>query len=561
MKRLKNPSVELKRAREAKAKQAERDAKIARMSEREKEKLAAQKQERARIRKERIEKDEEESKTLREKRKQEEEEFVREEELRMRRLKDSLSRELRSNDQNEEDCAASSHRPIKRKTPASTCKGSFFSTPSWAEINKIDVAVPLPPAQHARYCVEDIKTMSTYRVLFSDNHCGSGLWGEEIGSWCRASHWASFIRRLNMLLQSEQDGKSVLRFCSGEYNCVANGDELAKFISDMPTLFGANGDTIAAEDVVFRITRPDTGIDDDGDSTTSSEHDQPNSVEKRVHYRYKMISDQCLEMKFVLDAAAAGFGVPCYACFCFPAATVVNSAGERVQLYGSLYVLKRASQNLNVLASDKVRDSVYSGSSVEMVNASVRKGVGSFVRNNLLLKLVMQAKLNVLNLDCKPGNIMVCRDKSVFIVDFDASMCCDVSGFSSWQVCLFVNLLLLCVHVRCWHCGCFADAFILPLRPLLVELAMFTRGSEMLINCNVLCSKFTQTIIESNLDAQRKLQSIVYAYFVDNAHVAGYKLSPKFVVGKPLVPQLFKFVFDSDANSENTQLRQLFGEL
>jgi len=592
-----NPVNELKKVRAERQKKADKEAKLAAMTDAERARRERQKEERDRIRKERLEREAAETQEIRARRIEQEQEHEDQIQTETAERRESMKRELvehinRQTAVNEDDFNPKHVGPSKRRRPsnetmhigdefnASTSEdhspstvmdSSFFAAPSRVEIEKVDeLALSEAKSDLHQVPLELLQHLASYRVFYSDSNKGTGLWGVEFGKWSRASCWAELIESFNSLLinreyaaspvqiESGQEINKKFEYKNGEYNFVVSGSELQRFIPDLPRLMNTDGDDIDLSNVVFRITRPDTETDESNEAKQST---TPSSKPSSEYYRYKTLREQSIEMHSVLQAAALGFGAPCYTAFCFPSVVKKLRSGKEVQLYGSLYVLKRADKNLNNLAADRVNAVMHTVKKPSEYHAAIQAGVGKYATKKLLKQLAIQSKHHLLNLDLKPGNIMISSDRTTFLVDFDAGMYADASSFCTWEGCMLVNLILLCTHVKCWHNASFSDAFIQGYRSLLLELAVCSRVNSWIFEAIAKELRYIRTPIRDAKEARQKLESICYSYFMQDFESTNYKFNPELKFGKPLIPQLLKFVLDGTSTSIDPEIRRVLGEV
>lgn len=597
---IKDPVAELRKAREARQKEAEKKARVEAMPQREIERREKRKLKTAELRQARLAKEEEDAKELRELIKAREEQRLIEERKKNEEMKNALLDRMRieEEEQKQQQLKASGEvrkgPSCKRRrngedlnddrddrddgTSPANIESSFFATPSRVEIDRLEESLKVESDAIRSNCkLDDVMSMATSRIFCSDPKEGVGFWGVGNDDFCKPLSWNAFIDEMNSLLlnrktrtcvvENERGIKTTtkLNYFFGEYNYVIAGDELQPFInSRMPTITNPDGNNVDLSDVVFRITRPDMGNDESDDE--SDDADDRNQASNQQTYRYRTLKDAALEMHHVLQGSSFGFGAPCHAAFLFPATLRRNKMGKMVQLYGALYVMKRAAKNLNVLVGDRTRFASEKYRTIDDIEACIRKGVKKFCTTKLLPKLATQAKLGVLNLDCKPGNILVHADSNISLTDFDPSMYTSASDFTSWTGCLLVNLLLLCVHSRSWHHAAFADAFTNAFKPLLLELVVQTRCDKWIFDAVCKRVPFLPGEIRDANTAKSRLEAIVCSYFLPNNGAsqedlcAVFKLAPNFAIGKPLVSSLLKFALTGSATANSPEIAKALGE-
>jgi hypothetical protein len=599
---IKDPIAELRKAREFRQKEAEKKARIEAMPQREIERREKRKLQTAELRRARLAKEEEDAKELRGIIKAREEQRLNEEKEKNDEKKSALLDQLRIEEEEQKQQQQLKASGDVRKGPSckrrrnvgdgnddrddreddtspANIESSFFATPSRVEIDRLEESLKLETDTIRSNCkVDDVMSMATSRIFCSDPKEGVGVWGAGNDDFCKPLAWNTFIDEMNSLLlnrktrtcvvENERGIKTTttLNYFFGEYNYVIAGDELQPFIkSRMPMITNTDGNDVHLSDVVFRITRPDMGSDDSDDESDDADESNQSSKQQKT-YRYRTLKDAAMEMHHVLQGSSFGFGAPCHAAFLFPATLRRNKMGKMVQLYGALYVMKRASKNLNVLVGDRTRFASEKHRTIDEAEACIRKGVKKFCTTKLLPKLATQAKLGVLNLDCKPGNILVHADSNISLTDFDPSMYTSASDFTSWTGCLLVNLLLLCVHSRSWHHAAFADAFTNAFKPLLLELVVQARCDKWIFDAVCKRVPFLPGEIRDASTAKGRLEAIVCSYFLPNNGAsqedlcAVFKLAPNFAIGKPLISSLLKFALTGSATANSPEIAKALGE-
>ena len=572
--------VQLRNAIKSKEKAALKQAKIDSLPEKERQKRAQQKIQQEEIRKLRIQKQEEESKAIRlEIAKREQEEEQRERELNEER-KRKLAEELKNASvcgtevaQKSCDVAMPSKKRRLESAPIdSSRKNGFFDASSRAQIEAvISIAKERigtkPTTSNFIPTYDDVMNNASTRLFYSSSESGSGLVGEGAHPWCKPTDWTEFISKLNELMRERR--KNKIKYFYGEYNFVIEGKEVMKHMNNIPLIMDANNKKIDYASIVFRFTRSDNSSDDgeeedeenDGtDGNDGNNNDTLASEKNAVVTRYRPYKDICTEMHSIIEAASIGFGTPCYASFAFKSGEKVTRTGKMIPMYGAMCVLKRGEKNLNALVTDRVSD-VYSqyGRNSESIEDIIQKGVRGFAKKQIVPILVKQAQAHVLNFDSKPSNMMVFVDKTCKLVDFDSALYAKDATYTTFEGCLLVNLLLLCVHARAWINVYFADAFVSAFRELILELVVHARSNKWIYDAKIAHTKFTQDHVLDAEDAKTKLESVVNAYFVERVEESTYKMKPNFLIGKPMLPQLVRFALNGSATANDEAIRKVFG--
>ena len=599
---VRNPAEELRKARQLRQKAIEKQARIDALPQRKREERETKKREMAAIRALRLEREREEDEARRREMK------AREEEREKERQKAEADERARLQKQFvdslhacADDAPASSSacpRPVRKRVVQETEETapllppppppSFFTPASIRhEISKYDHSDASRTPSFAVPGHEDVMNLATHRVLKAvHSDAGVSCWPLDSSLLASPSQWRSILSRINGFLMSSKRRNS-LHVASGEYNHVMSGRDVLTSIvdaEDAERLSSSLDSEGAWDDVVVRITRPDQGSDDEDDEEQEEtegekeekEEKEDKETKKQSVYRYRSLCEMTTEMHSVLEAAAYGYGVACHACFLFPAGTRRRNVrlpdGSQcttrlVQLYGSVYILGKASSTLNSVTYDRVVHANKSHREVGKIKDAIASGVEEFVTGKLLPKMVAQAKLGILNFDSKPGNLVLCSQLEVHLIDFDASLYSHLSPDEcSWEGCLLLNILLLVAHSRAWHNTTFATAFANAFRPIVLELVLLSRRDRWVHECNVERVPFRPYEAKNATQARKKLCSVVTAYFLPSEEGEGatchppYKTAPCFQVGKPLLPQLAKFAIAGSSVSRDPDLARVFGE-
>lgn len=565
-KMTKNPLSDLRKARAARALAETKQARIDALPERERKRREAQRLERERIRKERIEREEEEARERREQLRAEEEALTKREEEKYKNHQREAVQAIR--DESIKESLQKQPKPSKKRVPSNEGNeenvSSFFEASPRFHIDSLQSLVQNDIVVDGSKIptLDDVLNMASYRIFYSSfSDAGAGLVGEGSSPWCRPTglEWTSFLKSFNSILMAPTLRRKLNPW-HGEYNYVVPAKELAKHVPLVPVLLDTNGDVIDQNQYVFRVTRPDRG-DDDDDEDEDDDEDNQKSKDSPCS-RYREYHEICAEMKFVLEAAACGFGVPCYAAFAFQTNTAIIRSGKRIGLWGAVYALKRGEKNLNSLIFDRTEHALSEQHGHSDFQQAMKRGVASFCRKKLLPVLVRQSQQRVLNFDIKPGNIMVLKNQSIYVVDFDSSLYSSNLSFMTFESSLLVNLLLLCVHVRAWTQPDFASAFVDTYRNLILELVVYSRSCSWLSEAKVDSgAKFKAFNANTDEKCKSKLESVVNSYFISRHDTAMFKLNPNLVNGKPLLSQLIKFALTGSSVSRERCILQVVGEV
>lgn len=563
MKRKQSLLNSLKGVQAAREREQAKQAKIANMSEAERVKQEVNKLKLEQIRRERIDREAKEAIEIRNKIKRLREEEEAEEK---REFDERRQRAVQLSKENSLEEPKQQQKPSKKRvrfevdsqepSPKVVTTYGFFDAIPRSQINRVIEENALETqgtnghATKPTVSIDDVLNMASYRIFHADVDCGAGLVGSGMRPWSEPQDWHSFVKGVNDLMLNE---KNTVNHFFGEYNYVIPGDELEKHLGISPTLMHANGNQLDLKDIVFRITRPDMDRGDEDDDETEG-----GSVANGI-CRYRRYKEMCMEMTHVLNAAASGFGVPCYAAFVFKSDFINVSMGKRVELYGSLYAFKRGEKDMNDLISSRVRE-VTQERNVENQQLAMSRGVEKFVNRLILPVIFKQAKQLVLNFDCKPTNVIILSNKQACLTDFDTALYSLNVSFASFETCFFVNLLLMCTHIRAWVPTHFADAFVKSLRGLLLELCIHSRSSKWLFDARIRKTRFTPGNADTGEKAKNKLESVINSYFIERSEEAKYATPPRLQAGKSLVSQILKFALTGSSVSNDAEICKVLGE-
>lgn len=337
-------------------------------------------------------------------------------------------------------------------------------------------------------------------VVYADAQ-GLSAWGDGAGTWAHPSGWLKLIERFNQVYStpgSEPDWCDEV--INGEYNVVFVGkSDHTGDVAYLPPIKDREGGTVPLGNVVFRVTRPDSDHMEEGQGK---------------FHRYKRLENLQREVYFTLHGAVNGFAPECYAALLFPAVVVKTKDGP-VQLYGTLYIMRRAQVDLGTALDDHVEQTNgrVNPQSMEYVD-SLRKS-GRRVATRMLSVIVRQSRLGVLSFDAKPGNYVFGKDNEPYAIDFDAAMYAVDAAPRNWEPNLLMNLTLLTAHVRCYRHPALADGWASAVRELMIELCTHSRGELWLQQARVDPNRKFREMTINSAETQRKcLEMVAKAYFV-----------------------------------------------
>jgi len=557
----KNPVAEWKKERERKQKEAEKAAKIALLSEKEIAKKKRDKEKRDELRTRRLEREQQEvqerQRAYREAREANmaKQKAAQDEAMRQARVLVELQQ---ANDANSTAMSPPKHRPKRQRaeappqaSPSSVIRPLSPSlvgpaAPGLAEL-RVDPQYntsPMPMPDETT-----ITSLATMRVLYADDKHGMGMWGDASGRWATPQGWWPIIENLNKAFTYY--GQSDKGIVMGEYNAVFV-DCVSHYCDWLPSFKDPEGNTIPLDDLVFRITRPDV------------EHDGTKGAPCR--HRYKTLREQADEMYYSLHGAANGYAIPCVAAMIFTGPKV-HRKGKSLQLYGSIYVLKKAPVTFtNVLDDHSKHVAKHKGLSIgsQELSLALVKGARK-VAMRLLPVLVKQARLGGLYFDCKPANTLFVEGAAVYLSDFDASMYAILrDDGSNWECHLLVSLLLMGAHIRCFQPRGVGDGWAAAMRTLMLDLVVSARAAHWLFEARVVDRSFVPGRINTTAEAKSRLEMMVYAYFCDESRVQHFKVHPRLSSGpnsKPMVSQLLKFVLTGSSVSRDEAVCTALGEV
>lgn len=538
----KNPAIELKRKREKQKKDIEKEAKVRALGERELEKKRIKKEEMENVRRQRLARDAAELLERQAEYKERRAELEREQAAGQKRAHDDAAAELlRASNRKDE---SPTQRPMKRHAPppsrgrvepktASTPAPKIVSGPS---APTLDIMTASPEYEVDVIDLPDLSlvtSLATMRVFCADTPSGVGMWGDGAGDWAKPEGWRNLIENLNQsyTINGECDDSIVM----GEYNAVFLC-QLKRHCTRIPEFFYPSGEKVSEDGVVFRVTRPDAQTETD-DGT--------------VRYRYKTLCDQAHELYYSLQGAAQGYAIPVFAAMLFQGPRVRRN-GKTIQLYGSLYVLKKAPTNLNTVFDNTIKH-LKINRKLAMGTAEMDCAIQKCSRRlalRVLPVLVKQSRLGGLNFDCKPANTLFEGNATVYMADFDAAMFSIIRDDDSmWQAHLLMALLLLSTHIRVYHSKPVADGWAAALRPLLLDLVVKSRGAKWLHDARVTHCDFLPSCVKTPAEATLRLEMMISAYFLDEDRSRYFRAKPQFRADNtPLVHQMLRFVLHGDGS-------------
>lgn len=283
-------------------------------------------------------------------------------------------------------------------------------------------------------------------------------------------------------------------------------------------------------------------------------------------YRSMKIEALAAEMALTLHAASLGIGPAVYAAVSWP---WDREPGEKAQRYGLLMVLERAAGDM-VDYQDELLAKHPPCGSIKGPSAQLRERA-EFAGAWLAGLCYQVAWSGFINFDMKPANLLMCERQDTFcMTDFDHMYHRSVPDAEGGvKARFFVNLLLLCTHVRAYSSRSFTASFVKPLAPELLRLwkeavtspETFGPGSAWLRTASTATTPesgaFNHHVLSNIKDPGQRLATMlsmmVYEYFFDDqppkrrprvaAEWSGWTQPSGFFSGPPpLVQQLLRFV-------------------
>lgn len=385
-------------------------------------------------------------------------------------------------------------------------------------------------------------TMAESSTFYANPTTGLGAWGDGVDNgWSHPSGWTGLVETLNRQFISRDKPDWCDDVLNGEYNVVFKPNSLAGDRLRLPPL----PEGVRAEDVVLRMTRPDVGKTDSGSD----------------FYRYKRHRNIARELYYTAHAAVNGYGPVVHAAVLFPSVVVEGLRGKR-QLYGSLYVMSRATADLNTLINQR-SDAIRKTTNNPQLLAEHMKKTGQRVAAAIFPAIFRQSKLGCLNFDTKPANL-VFVNRTPLSIDFDAAMFSIVPpGNDGWEGHLLMNLLLLTAHVRTFRHPAFADGWASCVRNLLIELLVRARGREWLQNAQAVTTDFREIHRDTPDAATTRLEMMASAYFVDPPSIKGHTTVFRPSADRnppPLVHQLARFGLHGSVRRNDAPLESALGD-
>ena len=540
---MRNVRVELRqRAEKLKKEQIKkiRDIKIAALSDKLKQKRDAGIEKRKLIRLTRIKADEEDRLRRLAELKAHRKRDLEAEEVRMREQQQAVEKQLKLKTQTTASPATTSRERLGAK--AQPPKREMDTVPTLSMLRQEVLEVVRMPS------IETLACALQTSVAFADKR-GISSWGDESGRWAHPSGWMKLIEQLNQVYRvpgSEPDWCQEV--VNGESNGVLFGNSAhTADVPTLPPLRDRGGNSLAVGDVIFRLTRPDS---DDLESG------------KGKFYRYKRLENLTQEIYYTLHGAVNGLAPECFAALLYPALILQTKQGP-VQLYGSLYVMRRAKLDLGTLLdgyADNAKKHL-DPSGMQYVDA-LRKS-GRRVAVKLLPLIFRQSRLGVLSFDAKPGNYVLGSDAQPYAIDFDAAMYSLLPSSESyyWEANMLMNLTLLTAHVRCYRHPSLADGWASAIRELMIELCTHARGERWLYLARADSARKFKELSMYDPDSRSKvLEMVTHVYFV-NPHG---NTTTKFNMVRgntaaPLIHQLVRYCLHGSFKHTDASLDRALG--
>lgn len=397
--------------------------------------------------------------------------------------------------------------------------------------------------------IEGLAAMSCVSVVCADATVGIGSWGEGAGTWARPGRWIPLVEKLNRAynaLPGGGDDRHTLgmKVRNGEYNVVFFPDQATDLELELPPLVDGTGRVLRNDEVVIRMTRPDAAVQHSGDP----------------FFRYKRLEAMKREFYYTMHGAVNGFAPACLAATLYPAIRITQDDGTQHDLYGALYVMRKADQDLNGLLDEQTALLREKCVGREAQTEALRKA-GRKAALWLLPVLCRQAKLGALSFDAKPANYVATSDAVAYAIDFDASMyTVTAETRTEWPAALLLLLALLTAHVRLYSTPALADGWAQALRPLILELCGPARCARWMFDAQLCKRAFREVDGEDDHSSRLRLEMMTHTYFVKTAHVAGAAFRSKTGPNAPkLIEQLLRFCLHGTTERQDNELASALG--
>jgi len=443
--------------------------------------------------------------------------------------------------------------------------------------------------------LEDVRTRRDAAVLrATDDGVGVQTWqnleGEpplsspSVEAWRRWQAPANWIKLVDLCGEEDPDDKAPIHddamvkpAGSGAYNAVLVPTKVANLEdgAQWPPQLLDSGRKGA---YVIRLTKNRPFPISPGGKATPAPNAKATHALKPI-YRFMRLEDAVLEMATALYAAAIGVGSPVLAAVLWAVETGSKnkSPTDKKLLYGLLLVLKRASGDMAAyqrkLLTRFPPANCISGPSKAFASA-VTDAAKEIAR--LCYRV---ANEGFVNFDIKPANILMRNneDNTFYFCDFDPVHFVRISSrAASIKACFFLNVLLLCMHVRSHGTEFFGPAFLEAFAPTMLSLWQeavhhrdaFGRGADWLraaqLHVNSKAGQFDLSELrnlsedEEEKRHRRHFEMIFFEYSFSNAEGrlppkkctqwTGWKKGAPFPLEAPLlVPQLLTYCFFPNA--------------
>lgn len=323
--------------------------------------------------------------------------------------------------------------------------------------------------------IEEVRARRDAAVLCATNN-GQGVqsWNSLHGAatseddaesrrWMSPANWRAFVEmcsEINPDLEGDEEESRpthdvALAAASGSYNAVVLPSSTAKLDDARrwpPQLLEAG----RAGAYVVRLTKT---------RPFAPRSPGPDGKPCPLVFRFMQLDQVVREMAFALHAASIGMGPPVLA-----AVSWVETTTKTPNLqYGLLLVLERCLGDMidfELSLREKFPpDSYVSGPSPAYANAAVAAAT------DVARLCYRAADDGFLNFDIKPANVLWHKGSSFYLCDFDPVHFVHVpSSVASTKAAFFVNMLLMCMHVRSHSSNAFAGAFLDAVAPCMLAL-------------------------------------------------------------------------------------------
>lgn len=247
-------------------------------------------------------------------------------------------------------------------------------------------------------------------------------------------------------------------------------------------------------------------------------------------YRFGALSDVILEMALTLHAASIGVGPPVLAALTWP----VKVGKDKPPVHGLLLVLERADGDM--IDFQYALDRRFPRPSYVCAAPPAYTVEAAAAAADVARLCYRSAKEGFVNFDIKPANLLLCSggESRFHLCDFDPMHFVQLpTSVSSEKTCFFMNMLLICMHVRSNAKNDFAAAFLNVLSPMMFALwreavhdpAAFGAGADTLTGaqfpadakCGYFCARELHATTDFGMRQRRHFEMMFFEYSFSKA--------------------------------------------